>query len=131
MGDAGSLWLGLFVGAFVVFGDYGGGSFSPLVSITVLAVPLLDTATVVFSRLRQGYPITRGGRDHLSHRLVRLGLSDKQAVRVLTGAAVLCGVVAVGEAFLPTSIWLILIGMVWVGLGALAARLLQVPVYQN
>lgn len=131
MGDAGSLWLGLVLGALVAFADYGGGEFSPLVVVTMLAVPLLDTATVVFSRLREGSSIMRGGRDHLSHRLVRLGLSDKQAVGLLSGAALLCGLAAISGSFLPTSVWLIAVALVWGALVVLAATLLRVPMYQG
>jgi UDP-GlcNAc:undecaprenyl-phosphate GlcNAc-1-phosphate transferase len=51
--------------------------------VLVLAVPLLDTATVMVIRIREGRPIYVGDRRHLSHRLVDLGLSKKAAVLVI------------------------------------------------
>ena len=54
-----------------------------LLPIIVLAVPILDTTLVTIVRLLEGRPVTRGGRDHTSHRLVYQGLSDKRAVVLL------------------------------------------------
>jgi len=54
-----------------------------LLPILVLAVPILDTTLVTVVRLLEGRPVTRGGRDHTSHRLVYQGLSDKRAVVLL------------------------------------------------
>ena len=51
-----------------------------LLPILVLAVPILDTTLVTIVRLLEGRPISQGGRDHTSHRLVRFGLSEKHAV---------------------------------------------------
>ena len=50
--------------------------------VLVLAVPIIDTATVVVIRLREGRPIYVGDRRHLSHRLVALGFSPRAAVLV-------------------------------------------------
>ena len=54
-----------------------------LLPILVLAVPILDTALVTVARLLEGRPIYQGGRDHTSHRLVYLGLSERRAVVLL------------------------------------------------
>jgi hypothetical protein len=54
-----------------------------LLPILVLAVPILDTTLVTIVRLLDGRPVTQGGRDHTSHRLVYQGLSDKRAVVLL------------------------------------------------
>jgi UDP-GlcNAc:undecaprenyl-phosphate GlcNAc-1-phosphate transferase len=131
MGDAGSLWLGLVVASIVALTDYGERRFAPLIAVTILAVPLLDTATVVISRLRNGFSIMRGGSDHLSHRLVRQGLSDRLAVIVLTAVAAVSGVIAVAEPVLSTPTWLLTVGVLWAGLISLGIALLRVPVYQE
>lgn len=131
MGDTGSLWLGLTLAATVAFAGQGSVSFAPLAAATVLAVPLVDTATVIYARVRNGRSITIGGRDHLSHRLVRLGLSDKEAVLVLDLAAMICGIIGVSIAFLPTLLWALAAVAVWVALAVAAGRLLRVPVYQE
>jgi UDP-GlcNAc:undecaprenyl-phosphate GlcNAc-1-phosphate transferase len=54
-----------------------------LLPVLILAVPILDTTLVTVVRLLEGRPISQGGRDHTSHRLVYQGLSDKRAVVLL------------------------------------------------
>ena len=49
----------------------------------VLGVPLFDTTLVTISRIRRGIPISRGGKDHFSHRLVALGFTRREAVLIL------------------------------------------------
>jgi len=61
-----------------------------------LSLPIFDTTLVVFSRLRRGInPLTNPGRDHVSHRLVSLGLSQRQAVVSLYAICGALGVVGV------------------------------------
>ena len=55
--------------------------------LLVLAVPMLDTGLVTVLRLLEGRPVSQGGRDHTSHRLVYRGLSEKRAVLLLTAIA--------------------------------------------
>jgi UDP-GlcNAc:undecaprenyl-phosphate GlcNAc-1-phosphate transferase len=131
MGDAGSLWLGLVIASIVALADYGDRRSAPLVAVTIMAVPLLDTATVVISRLRNGFSIMRGGSDHLSHRLAKRGLSDSQSVGVLTALAAVSGLVAIAEPVLSTPGWFALVGVTWAGLIACASALLRVAVYQE
>jgi UDP-GlcNAc:undecaprenyl-phosphate GlcNAc-1-phosphate transferase len=67
-----------------------------LVPVCVLGVPIFDTTLVFISRLRRGKnPLTTAGKDHLSHRLVALGLTRREAVLCcyLIGGG--CGLVAV------------------------------------
>jgi UDP-GlcNAc:undecaprenyl-phosphate GlcNAc-1-phosphate transferase len=59
-----------------------------------MAVPILDTTTVVISRLNRGISPFTGGRDHLSHRLMRKGLGRKATAYVLWGMAATFGSVA-------------------------------------
>jgi UDP-GlcNAc:undecaprenyl-phosphate GlcNAc-1-phosphate transferase len=62
-----------------------------ILPILVLAVPILDTGLVTVVRLLEGRPIYQGGRDHSSHRLVRFGLSEKNAVLLLALVATALG----------------------------------------
>ncbi len=102
MGDCGSLFLGFVLGALVVvstssMGDTNASSdvlasFSNMilmlaVPVSVLIIPIFDTALVSFTRFQSGRSIAQGGRDHTSHRLVLLGLSEKRAVLTLMFAA--------------------------------------------
>jgi UDP-GlcNAc:undecaprenyl-phosphate GlcNAc-1-phosphate transferase len=87
LGDCGSLFIGYVLASLTLLERYvshASSSYFPiLMPVLVLAVPLLDTATVVVIRLREGRPIYIGDRRHLSHRLVALGLSPKAAVLVI------------------------------------------------
>jgi UDP-GlcNAc:undecaprenyl-phosphate GlcNAc-1-phosphate transferase len=79
MGDAGALFLGILVAVLTIRLDPG---ISPQInSIAILpmllAVPILDTCIVVFSRMRRGISPFTGGKDHLSHRLMRKGISKQ------------------------------------------------------
>jgi UDP-N-acetylmuramyl pentapeptide phosphotransferase/UDP-N-acetylglucosamine-1-phosphate transferase len=60
--------------------------------ILLLAVPILDTTTVVVSRIRRGVSPLQGGHDHLSHRLMNRGVPRKQAVILLWGLSVLIAI---------------------------------------
>ena len=83
MGDSGSQVLGFSVGALGLSTAWtvaGSTAATLLLPILVLAVPILDTTLVTVVRLLEGRPVSQGGRDHASHRLVYQGLTDKRAV---------------------------------------------------
>ncbi len=86
MGDSGSQVLGFALAALGLASSWavaGSTAATFLLPVLVLAVPILDTTLVTVVRLLEGRPVTRGGRDHTSHRLVYQGLSDKRAVVLL------------------------------------------------
>jgi UDP-GlcNAc:undecaprenyl-phosphate/decaprenyl-phosphate GlcNAc-1-phosphate transferase len=87
LGDCGSLFIGYVMGSLTLLERYvthaSGLLFPILMPVLVLAVPLVDTATVVFIRLREKRPIYVGDDRHLSHRLTSLGFSRRRAVSVL------------------------------------------------
>jgi UDP-GlcNAc:undecaprenyl-phosphate GlcNAc-1-phosphate transferase len=94
MGDSGALLLGLLVGSCALLAGprgAGGVSASVLAPLLILALPILDTSLVIFVRLAERRPIWRGGCDHLSHRLVYVGLGEREAVAALLLLAALCG----------------------------------------
>ena len=62
-----------------------------ILPILILAVPILDTTLVTVVRLLEGRPISQGGRDHTSHRLVYHGLSERRAVVLLAAIAAALG----------------------------------------
>ena len=96
MGDCGSLFIGaLLAGASLVpvFREGDALSGPALTVVLILIAPLFDTAFVLVLRRLAGRPATRGGTDHLSHRLASIGFSERSAVRIiyligLVGAAV-------------------------------------------
>lgn len=97
MGDAGALFLGVLIATLTVRFEPNTesslGSFAT--PLLLLAIPILDTTVAVLSRLRRKISPFQGGRDHLSHRLVRAGLSRKLAAITLWGFTGLFGIFAV------------------------------------
>jgi UDP-GlcNAc:undecaprenyl-phosphate GlcNAc-1-phosphate transferase len=88
MGDSGSQLLGFTLATLGMLTSYKVASTTVatlLLPILILAVPILDTTLVTIIRLLERRPVSKGGRDHTSHRLVARGLSEKRAV-VLLGA---------------------------------------------
>ena len=88
MGDSGSLFIGLNLAVLTLAGPADGAGTSNLLSIIVgplliLLVPIFDTSLVTISRILSGRSAAVGGRDHSSHRLVAIGLSERAAVAVL------------------------------------------------
>jgi UDP-GlcNAc:undecaprenyl-phosphate GlcNAc-1-phosphate transferase len=84
LGDAGSLFIGFYLGSFTVMESYAtqaNPTFFPiLMPLITLSVPLLDTFSVIVIRIKNGQPIYKADKNHLSHRLVGLGMNHRQAV---------------------------------------------------
>jgi UDP-GlcNAc:undecaprenyl-phosphate GlcNAc-1-phosphate transferase len=82
MGDAGALFLGFLIASLIVRLDTNPinnfATFS--IPLLLLAVPIMDTTVAVLSRLQRGISPFQGGKDHLSHRLIRSGLSKRLSV---------------------------------------------------
>lgn len=95
MGDAGSLFLGVMLAALGMLVEL---PVRPIIAVAipvlVLTVPVLDTALVIIARVRHGISPFQGGKDHTSHRLVRLGLSVPVAVGLIAVASLAHGWVA-------------------------------------
>jgi UDP-GlcNAc:undecaprenyl-phosphate GlcNAc-1-phosphate transferase len=89
MGDAGSLFLGILIASLAIRVDTSEelGKFGLLIPILLLAIPILDTTTAVIKRLARGVSPFEGGRDHLSHRMMRFGVKKGRAVLSLWGAS--------------------------------------------
>jgi len=98
MGDSGSMFIGFFLASAALVNVSGGRSRSLLpvlaVPILVLFIPIFDTTFVTVLRKISGRAASRGGRDHTSHRLVALGMSERHAVWMLYGFAALSGLLA-------------------------------------
>jgi UDP-GlcNAc:undecaprenyl-phosphate GlcNAc-1-phosphate transferase len=97
MGDAGALFLGLIVATLTIRMDPGitPNWQSIAIPVILLAVPILDTTVAVVSRIYRGVSPIEGGKDHLSHRLVRVGMEPKNAAVTLWVASALTSFVAV------------------------------------
>jgi UDP-GlcNAc:undecaprenyl-phosphate GlcNAc-1-phosphate transferase len=106
MGDAGALFLGIIIAVLTIRLDPEVGPQSRALAIPLLlmAVPILDTTTVVISRLSRGISPFTGGRDHLSHRLMRKGLGRKTTAYVLWAMAAAFGSVAFFACCIETTL---------------------------
>jgi UDP-GlcNAc:undecaprenyl-phosphate/decaprenyl-phosphate GlcNAc-1-phosphate transferase len=113
MGDAGALFLGIIISVATIRLNPGINPTwkSLAIPVILLAVPLLDTCVAVFSRLARGLSPLTGGKDHLSHRLVRAGFSRPMAAISLWTASAVCAVIAVGVYFYSDSYGSALIGV--------------------
>ena len=113
MGDAGALFLGIIISVVTI--RLNPGIEPTWKSLTIpailLAVPLLDTCVAVFSRLARGVSPLTGGKDHLSHRLVRAGLTRPMAAIALWAASGVCAVVAIAVYLYPDSFGTLLISI--------------------
>lgn len=93
MGDAGAYLIGYFLAVVTLAATFAGyeAPHRILAPLCVLAVPMYDTATVMFIRLRQGRSPFVGDKSHFSHRLVELGMTPPQAVLTIYLATATCG----------------------------------------
>ena len=86
MGDSGSLFIGFWLASATLTGTQFAstnqvGAF--LFPLLVMVVPICDTTLVTLTRLSKGRPVSVGGTDHLSHRLIAYGFTQKSAVLAL------------------------------------------------
>jgi UDP-GlcNAc:undecaprenyl-phosphate/decaprenyl-phosphate GlcNAc-1-phosphate transferase len=103
MGDSGSQVLGFSLACLGLASSWttaGATLTSLLLPVLVLAIPILDTTLVTVRRTLERRPVTQGGTDHSSHRLVYYGLTEHQAVAALTLLAGLLGATAVAYTVL-------------------------------
>ena len=94
MGDAGSYLVGYLLAMATLTATFAGGHLPKhaiLAPLCVLAVPLYDTASVVWIRLRSGRSPFVGDKSHFSHRLVELGMTRPQAVLTIYLTTATCG----------------------------------------
>ncbi len=94
MGDCGSLVIGFTLSMLTLYYSEaadGNALSSYAVPVMILMVPILDTTMVTLIRLLSGRKASVGGKDHTSHRLVLMGLSERGSVLFLFGVGVISG----------------------------------------
>lgn len=121
MGDCGSLFVGFFLGGVTLVNNQSGlrRNIIAVLSIPVLLLllPIVDTALVTLNRKLAGRRVAEGGRDHTSHRLVALGMSERVAVVTLWTVSAAAGAVAVLVRNLSWAVAILLVPVF--GLGVL------------
>ena len=129
MGDAGSLFLGIIISVLTIRLSPGVVPTYKSVAIPVLlmAIPILDTTVAVISRLYRGISPFQGGRDHLSHRLMRIGFQRKSTAISLWSLAAFYAALALALYTWPDT-WgteiLILAAITWL---AMLVAFLRIP----
>lgn len=119
MGDMGALVLGFVLAVLAILLRFNTQppDVSWLVPVFVLAVPIFDINLVVWTRLAEGRSIGQAGRDHSSHRLMALGLTQRRTLLAMYSASFVFGLIGlVVSAALPDVA--LLLGLL--GLGLLA-----------
>jgi UDP-GlcNAc:undecaprenyl-phosphate GlcNAc-1-phosphate transferase len=97
MGDTGSLFVGLMLGALAMNNSYTvHNRIASLAPAVILGVPIFDTLFVMYVRWRRGLPVMRGSPDHFALRLRKWRLSTKQTVVASYAATALLGALALG-----------------------------------
>ena len=97
MGDSGSMFLGYSLAVISISGMARHASnlfITMLVPVFILSVPIFDTIFVMVTRVMKGKKIFEGGRDHTSHRMVTLGLSQRKTVLLLYALSISFGLLA-------------------------------------
>lgn len=119
MGDAGALFLGVVISVLTIRVNPGiHPSWKSLALMPILlAVPILDTTVAVMSRIYRGLTPFNGGKDHLSHRLVRKGVDHKTAAIILWSGSGLFAVLAIAIFKYPDDLGSLLIyfcALIWI-----------------
>ncbi|MFQ5718262.1 MAG: hypothetical protein ACE5IK_01825 [Acidobacteriota bacterium] len=97
MGDCGSMMIGVTLAGLSIAGSWEQASntfFILAIPVLLLGVPIFDTAFVTITRRLGGRPVSVGGKDHTSHRLVALGMSEPRAVVLLYAVCTSLGGIA-------------------------------------
>ncbi len=134
MGDAGSLFLGFCLSGLSLVGGYPYSRSLMsvlLLPVLLLLVPIFDTAFVTINRSLARRPVSVGGSDHTSHRLVALGLSPRAAVLSLYSVAVLSGLVGVFTYRAGFSYGFVLIVFLGLSVAVLGVYLSRIRVYPD
>jgi len=129
MGDAGSLFIGFGLACLTITqapSQVGEKGFVHLLSVIaipvlILFIPILDTGFVSLMRKLFRRPISQGGRDHSSHRLVAIGLSERKAVLILYAFSGASGLMAlainhlnIGTSLVLIAIYLLFVLFFWI-----------------
>jgi len=105
LGDTGSLFIGLLLGALSMIGSYTQNNlaacFSPVI---ILGIPIFDTVFVIYIRWRRGIPIIYGSPDHFALRLRKWRFSTIQTVILSYAASLVLGLLAIVMLLLPSNL---------------------------
>jgi UDP-GlcNAc:undecaprenyl-phosphate GlcNAc-1-phosphate transferase len=115
LGDTGSLFIGLMLGALAMVMDYSKTNHvAYLAPVLILGVPIFETAFVMLMRAKKGLPVFLGSPDHYAIRLKRSGWTTPQVAFVSYGAGAVLGGLALALLFVSPQVSLYILGGVFV-----------------
>ena len=119
MGDSGSLFIGLLLSviSLKVVGNETNVFATLLVPTLLLVIPIFDTTLVTINRMLNKTPVSKGGVDHTSHRLVSLGISEKNVVLLLYFISISFCFIAVYFSNHGIRTWVLISVLTLLGLG--------------
>jgi len=116
MGDSGSLLLGFTLSVIPLLGSTGappiGIFFAP---VTILTIPILDTAAAIVRRVRRRLPIHSPDKEHIHHVLLALGLKERTILLAMYSYCAYLGAAAVVATIVPWKAAVAITVVVWVG----------------
>ena len=121
MGDTGSMFIGYMLAAISIFGAVkSAATIALLVPAIALGLPIMDTAFAILRRYSNGRPIFQPDKGHLHHRLLAMGLSQRQAVLLMYGISIVLCLAAfvLAEANVYVAAVVIVLILVGVAVGA-------------
>jgi UDP-GlcNAc:undecaprenyl-phosphate GlcNAc-1-phosphate transferase len=123
MGDAGAHFLGFTLAAISIEGTLkSAAAVAIIVPVLALGLPILDTFFAIMRRLWNGQPVGVADRGHLHHRLLDMGLSQRQTCYVMYGISVLLGLAAVSLTVVQVKQAVLILGCVGTGMFVAARR---------
>lgn len=121
MGDTGSMFIGYMLAAISIFGAVkSAATIALIVPAIALGLPIMDTAFAILRRYSNGRPIFQPDKGHLHHRLLAMGLSQRQAVLLMYGISIVLCLAAfvLAEANVYVAAVVIVLILVGVAVGA-------------
>lgn len=122
MGDTGSMFLGYMLAAISILGAVkSAATIALIVPIVALGLPILDTAFAIIRRYMSGRPIFKPDKGHLHHRLLEMGLTQKQAVLLMYVISGCLGLSAIALTEVNKSFGIVII-LVLLSIACIGAR---------
>jgi UDP-GlcNAc:undecaprenyl-phosphate/decaprenyl-phosphate GlcNAc-1-phosphate transferase len=118
LGDAGSMLIGLSVIWLLIIGTQSEtASFRPVTALWIIAIPLMDMIAIMVRRIRKGQSPFKADREHLHHISLRLGLTSRESLFLITALACIFSCIGIIAEYLliPDIIMLLLFFVVFIG----------------
>lgn len=96
LGDSGALVLGFSLGLVSLFGVVRATALvSLLIPVVIAGIPVIDTFTTIVRRLRSGKSVFKPDNEHIHHRIIKLGFSQRRTVLIIYGISIVLSILAI------------------------------------